>query len=117
MKGMCLIVVGLAFFMVYQTNPMGTLIIAGVILAGYVYIKSRKRGGPRRTGLFFGKGVRSMEESSPVNEIMTMLLVQQLLDKNRDNTKLSSKQSQEKDWNKRTKKLEQKKQQILSLLE
>ena len=117
MKGMCLIVIGLAFFMVYQTNPMGTLIIAGVILAGYVYIKSRKRGVPRRTGLFFGKGVRSMEESSPVNEVMTMLLVQQLLDKNRDNTKLSSKQSQEKDWNKRTKKLEQKKQEILSLLE
>lgn len=117
MKGMCLIVVGLAFFMVYQTNPMGTLIIAGVILAGYIYIKSRKRGGSRRTGLFFGKGVRSMEESSPINEVMTMLLVQQLLDKNRDSTKLSSAQTQEKDWKKRTKKLEVKKQEILSLLE
>ena len=117
MKGMCLIVVGLAFFMVYQTNPMGTLIIAGVILAGYAYIKSRKRGGPRRTGLFFGKGVRSMQESSPVNDIMTMFLVQQILDKNRD--KLSSSQSQEKDQKEKKEilELEQKKQEILSLLE
>ena len=117
MKGMCLIVVGLAFFMVYQTNPMGTLIIAGVILAGYAYIKSRKRGGPRRTGLFFGKGVRSMQESSPVNDIMTMFLVQQILDKNHD--KLSSSQSQEKDQKEKKEilELEQKKQEILSLLE
>lgn len=114
MKGMCLIVVGLAFFMVYQTNPMGTLIIAGVILAGYAYIKSRKRGVPRRTGLFFGKGVRSMQESSsPVNDIMTMFLVQQILDKNRD--KLSSSQTQEQDQE--ILELEQKKQEILSLLE
>ena len=116
MKGMCLIVVGLSFFMVYQTNPMGTLIIAGVILAGYAYIKSRKRGAPRRTGLFFGKGVRSMQESSPVNEIMTMFLVQQILDKNRD---LLSSQSQEKDQKEKKEilELEQKKQEILSLLE
>lgn len=112
MKGMCLIVVGLAFFMVYQTNPMGTLIITGVILAGYAYIKSKKRGSPRRTGLFFGKG-RSMQESSPVNEIMTMFLVQQILDKNRD--KPSSSQTQEKDLE--IIELEQKKQEILSLLE
>ncbi|MHA1372906.1 MAG: hypothetical protein ACTSR7_01285 [Promethearchaeota archaeon] len=115
MKGMCLIVVGLAFFMVYQTNPMGTLIIVAVILAGYAYIKSRKRGGPRRTGLFFGKGVRSMQESSPVNEIMTMFLVQQILDKNRDNCALTSSQTQEKD--KEILELEKKKQEILSLLE
>ncbi|MHA1191002.1 MAG: hypothetical protein ACTSP9_01745 [Promethearchaeota archaeon] len=116
MKGMCLIVIGLAFFMVYQTNPMGTLIIAGVILAGYAYIKSRKRGGPRRTGLFFGKGVRSMQEQgSPVNEIMTMFLVQQILDKNRDSRALTSSQTQEK--NEEIMKLEQKKQEILSLLE
>ena len=113
MKGMCLIVVGLAFFMVYQTNPIGTLIIAGVILAGYAYIKSRKRGSPRRTGLFFGKGVRSMQESSPVNEIMTMFLVQQILDKNPD--KPSSSETQEKDQE--IIELEQKKQEILSLLE
>lgn len=112
MKGMCLIVVGLAFFMVYQTNPMGTLIIAGVILAGYAYIKSRKRGSPRRTGLFFGKG-RSTQESSPFNEIMTMFLVQQMLDKNRD--KPSSSETQEKDQE--IIELEQKKQEILSLLE
>ena len=116
MKGMCLIVVGLAFFMVYQTNPMGTLIIAGVILAGYTYIKSRKRGAPRRTGLFFGKGVRSMQESSsPVNEIMTMFLVQQILDKSRE--KLSSLQTQEQEQDQEILELEQKKQEMLSLLE
>ena len=126
MKGMCLIVIGLACFMVYQTNPMGTLIIAGVILAGYAYIKSRKRGGPRRTGLFFGKGVRSIQESSPVNEIMTMFLVQQILDKNRDHHRIIvpasssySEQSQEKDQKEKKEilELEQKKQEILSLLE
>jgi hypothetical protein len=113
MKGMCLIVIGLAFFMVYQTNPMGTLIIAGVILAGYAYIKSRKKGGTRRNGVFFGKGVRSMQENSPINEIMTMFLVQQILDKNRE--KLSSSESQEKDQE--ILELEQKKREILSLLE
>jgi hypothetical protein len=113
MKGMCLIVVGLAFFMVYQTNPVGTLIIAGVILAGYAYIKSRKKGGSRRNGVFFGKGVRSMQESSQVNEIMTMFLVQQLLDKNHD--KLIQPQPREQDQE--ILKLEEKKQEILSLLE
>ncbi len=110
---MCLIVIGLAFFMVYQTNPMGTLIIAGVILAGYAYIKSRKKGSSRRKGVFFGKGVRSMQENSPINEIMTMFLVQQILDKNRE--KLSSSESQEKDQE--ILELEQKKREILSLLE
>jgi len=113
MKGMCLIVVGLAFFMVYQTNPVGTLIIAGAILAGYGYIKSRKKGGSRRNGVFFGKGVRSMQESSQVNEIMTMFLVQQLLDKNHD--KLIQPQPREQDQE--ILKLEEKKQEILSLLE
>jgi hypothetical protein len=112
MKGMCLIVVGLAFFMVYQTNPVGTLIIAGAILAGYAYIKSRKKGGSRRNGVFFGKGVRSMQESSQVNEIMTMFLVQQLLDKNHD--KLIQPQPREQDQE--ILKLEEKKQEILSLL-
>jgi hypothetical protein len=112
MKGMCLIVFGLAFFMVYQTNPVGTLIIAGVILAGYAYIKSRKKGGSRRNGVFFGKGVRSMQESSQVNEIMTMFLVQQLLDKNHD--KLIQPQPREQDQE--ILKLEEKKQEILSLL-
>ena len=111
---MCLIVVGLAFFMVYQTNPMGTLIIAGVILAGYAYIKSRKRGAPGRTGLFFGKGVRAMQESSsPVNEIMTLFLVQQILYKSRD--KLANSQTKEPDQE--ILELEQKKQEMLSLLE
>ena len=113
MKGMCLIVIGLAFFLVYQTNPMGTLIIIGVILGGYAFIKSRKRRNPRRNGILLGKGARSMQQSSSINDIMTMFLVQQMLENGRDKLTLSS--SQDKDQE--IIELEQKKNQILSLLE
>lgn len=77
MKGLCFLVIGFALIMSYQSNPLGTILMGGVGIVIYAFLKSRKNrasGG----GLIYRKGSASV---SPSQDLMTLLMVQAILDR------------------------------------
>ena len=80
MKGMCFLIIGFALIISYQSNPIATILIGGACILIYLFFKSRKNGNSRRgSGLLFRKG--SNPVSSPINDLMTLLMVQAILDR------------------------------------
>ena len=80
MKGLCFLVIGLAFVISYQSNPLGTIIMGGVGILIYAFFKSRKsRSLGRGSGIIYRKG--SASTSSPATDLMTLLMVQAILDR------------------------------------
>jgi 5-bromo-4-chloroindolyl phosphate hydrolysis protein len=53
MKGMCYIVLIIAFLMFYQREPIFTIIIIGIVAGLYLFFRSRKSSSRRRRGGFF----------------------------------------------------------------
>jgi len=85
-KGICFLVIGFALVVSYQSNPLGTILIGGVAMLIYIYIKSHKnRISGKSSGLLFQKGNATV--SSPTNDLMTLLMIQTILDRGsqRDN--------------------------------
>jgi hypothetical protein len=110
MKLLCYFVLILGLILFYQQNPLYAIIIIGVLLAGYLYIKSRKSrssGG----GLFgFMKGNPS-QQNPDMDNLITMVMLQQLL--NSSNTQ----NSREHEKNSEEEKIEKTKQEILELFD
>lgn len=110
MKVLCYFVLIIGLFLFYQQNPLYAIIIIGVLLVGYLYIKSRKsRAGGG--GLFgFMKG-NQPQQNADMDNLITVILLQQLLNSS------STQYSQEKKKNPEEEKIEKTKQEILELFD
>ncbi|MEJ2295992.1 MAG: hypothetical protein P8Y23_14645 [Candidatus Lokiarchaeota archaeon] len=115
MKGMCYIVLIIAFLMFYQREPIFTIIIIGIVAGLYLFFRSRKSSSRRRRGGFFSSitGRTDDRYERNIDEIITLMMLQQLF---------SEKSSQPKNDNLTTNKnseyakLEKIKEDILALL-
>jgi hypothetical protein len=85
MKGFCYIALFIGFFIFFQQNPVYALVIIGIIIGGYLYIKSKRSGS---TGGVFGlmKG-NPQQQNSSLDDIITLMMLQQLFDNT--NTQIS----------------------------
>ncbi|KKN27155.1 hypothetical protein LCGC14_0867480 [marine sediment metagenome] len=74
MKGLILVVLAIGFFMFYQQSPMYAIIIIGIFIAGYIFVKSRKSG----SGIGgFLKG-KTPQNNSNMDDLITLMMLQQL---------------------------------------
>ena len=108
MKGLCFLVIGLALVISFQNNPLGTILMGGVGILIYAFLKSRKNrtsGG----GLIFRKGATSV---SPSHDLMTLLMVQAILDRNSRHDRPPSSDGNAKDTE-----IERLKHEVLALFE
>lgn len=92
MKGFCLVAVVIAMLMFYQKEPVYTLVIIGVGLFFYLFYKSRKSGN----GLLrvFMSGNQTSQDRN-FDDLMALIMLQQLLSNNPQNSSASSKISEE----------------------
>jgi hypothetical protein len=113
MKGFCYIVLIIGFFMFFQQNPLYAVILIGIFIAAYLYIKSKRAGSSG--GVFgFMKGNQQQQNSS-FDDIITLMILQQLF-----NTPGSNSPARLNDTIKeksREEQIEQTKQEVLELLD
>lgn len=92
MKGFCLVAVVIAMLMFYQKEPVYTLVIIGVGLFFYLFYKARK-GGNGLLGAFMSGKQTSQDRN--FDDLMALIMLQQLLSNNPQNSSASSKISEE----------------------
>ena len=109
MKGLILVVLAIGFFMFYQQSPMYAIIIIGIFIAGYIFIKSRKSG----SGIGgFLKG-KSAQPNNHMDDLITLMMLQQLT--NNSNSRIEN--IDETRNNKHEEHIEEVKQKALALLD
>ncbi len=81
MKSLCYIVVLIAIVMYWQTNPVFTAILIGIFIAIFLLVRSKKSGSPRK-GLMRFFGGNSLEHESNLDDIITLMMIQQLSNPN-----------------------------------
>ena len=114
MKGLCYIVLIIAFFIYYQQNPVFTLVIITIGLGIYVYFKSRKSRSSSGIFTFFSKHSPS-NQNNKLEDFITLILLQQTLQSfnSPNNKKKNASEKMIKD----EEKIEIVKQEVLALLE
>lgn len=112
MKGMCYIVLIVAFLMFYQREPVFTIIIIGIAVGLYLFFRSRKSSSRRRSGGFFSAitGRTNDQYERNIDDMMTLMMLQQLFSKKTPQPKNENLTSDE------HAKLEKIKEDILALL-
>ncbi len=104
-----MVVLAIGFFMFYQQSPVYAIIIIGIFIAGYIFVKSRKSG----SGIGgFLKG-KSAQPNNHMDDLITLIMLQQLT--NNTNSRLDS--IEERDNNDHEKHIEKIKQETLALLD
>lgn len=79
MKGLCYIVLIVAFLMYFQQDPVFTVIIIVIGFGAYLFIKSRKKL-PSRSGFFsFFSGKVPQQQDNKMDDLITLVMLQQLL--------------------------------------
>ena len=84
MKGMCYIVLIVAFLMFYQREPIFSIIIIGIAIALYLFFKSRKSSSRGRRGGFLSAitGRENDPQEKNIEDLITLLILQQLFSEN-----------------------------------
>jgi hypothetical protein len=112
MKGMCFLVIAFALIFSYQSNPLGTILIGGGGILIYALFKFRKsKNTTRRRGGIFRKGIGS--NSAPIEDLVSLLVVQNLLGKSSQTVQDTIPQSSVQKKNE----IEQMKQEVLALFD
>jgi hypothetical protein len=79
MKGMCYIILIVAFLMFYQREPVFSIIILGMIVGLYLFFRSRRstRRGKSKgiLGSFLGG---NQYQENQMDDLITLMMVQQL---------------------------------------
>lgn len=82
MKAMCYLVLLIGFFMFYQQSPIYAVIVIGVIMVGYLYIKSKRSQSKGGSGfLGFMKG-NPQQDTRNYDDLITLMMLQQLIGTN-----------------------------------
>lgn len=112
MKGFCYIALIIGFFLFYQQNPMYAIVIIGIFIGVYIFYKSRTSTSGNGPMSFFAG--RTSHQDTKVDDLITLMMVQQLMNSNNNSGKNKSiRHSQDEE---RIEKIEQTKQEILDLL-
>ncbi len=77
MKSMCFVVLIIAFFMYYQTNPVFTIVIVVVALGIYIFYKSKTSGSGSGISRFLSGGA-PQQENRNMDDLITLVMLQQL---------------------------------------
>ncbi len=112
MKGFCYIALIIGFFLFYQQNPMYAIVIIVLFFGVYIFYKSRTStsgNGP----MSFLAG-RTNHQDTKVDDLITLMMIQQLMSSNHNSGNNDPIRRSEDE--KRIKKIEQTKQEILDLL-
>ncbi len=108
MKALFYIILIVGFFIFYQQNPLYAIVIIGIFIAGFIFIKSRKSGSGGGFSRFLsGKG---NQQNSNMNDLITIMMLQQLIGDSRP-------REHENERNVREEQIEKTKQEILDLLD
>jgi hypothetical protein len=111
MKGYCYIALAIGFFMFYQQNPMYAVVVIGIFIVGYIFVKSRRKGSGSGVSRFLsGKAPQS---NSNIDDLITLMMLQQLT--NNSNSELRRVEEQTDDEHERY--IEKVKQETLALLD
>ncbi len=99
--------------MFYQQSPVFSIVILFIFIGAYLFFKSRKRGGMpgHRAGLFFSG--RQPYQSTNVDDLVTLVMLQQLFDKPNGNNSAHSQGT----LNNKEEEIDKTKREILQLLE
>ncbi|MFX1320793.1 MAG: hypothetical protein ACFFBZ_15120 [Promethearchaeota archaeon] len=79
MKSICCVVLIVVFLMYYQTNPVFTIIIVVVALGIYIFYKSKTSGSGSGISRFLS-GRTYQQENRNMDDLITLVMLQQLLD-------------------------------------
>jgi len=109
MKILCFIIIGIAFLVFYQQNPMVCLIMIILILGGYIFIKFRKAS--LKQGLF-GKYFKKNSPNTANNteKILTYILLDKYFSTDVSNIESKNSISSKNEY------IEEQKQKVLKLL-
>lgn len=117
MKGMCYIALIIAFLMFYQREPIFTVVIIGLAIGLYLFFKSRKsssRGGGRGF-LSALTGRANNQQERNIDNMITLMMVQQLFSDNSSKNLSSNTKQFEKKENSHQKEMKRIKEEVLSL--
>jgi hypothetical protein len=80
MKGICYIILIVAFLMFYQREPIFTIIIIGMIVGVYLLFKFRKfsTNGGNRGFLSNIMGNKNRDQDRNLDDLITLMMLQQL---------------------------------------
>ncbi|MEJ2252362.1 MAG: hypothetical protein P8Y97_22215 [Candidatus Lokiarchaeota archaeon] len=107
MKFLCFIIIGIAFLIFYQKNPISALILIIVALEGYILFKVR--GKSKRKAIFkYLMGNVNLSGVNNVDKFLTYLILEHYLPS-------SDKGPQVNHSNSKKQKIEQQKQKVLNL--
>ena len=115
MKGMCYLILIVAFLMFYQQEPIFTIIIIGIAAGLYLFFRSRKSSSRRRSGGFFSAitGRTNDRYERNIDDMITLMMLQQLFSKKTPQPKNENLMTND---NSEPAKLEKIKEDILALL-
>lgn len=111
MKGYCYIVLIIGFFVFYQQNPVYAIVIIALFIGVFLFFKSRKSSS-RRFGFFSGKSAQHQE--SRIDDLVTLMVIQQLLNTNSQDSDTRVYNDSERD---RKQQIDKIKQEVLNLLD
>ena len=81
MKATCYLVLIIGFFIFYQQNPFYAVIIIGIVIGGYILIKSRRSQSGGTGFLGFMKG-NPQQDTRNYDDLITLMMLQQLIGTN-----------------------------------
>ena len=115
MKGMCYLILIVAFLMFYQQEPIFTIIIIGIAAGLYLFFRSRKSSSRSRSGGFFSAitGRTNDRYERNIDDMITLMMLQQLFSKKTPQPKNENLMTND---NSEPAKLEKIKEDILALL-
>ncbi|MFX1364520.1 MAG: hypothetical protein ACFFCE_19440 [Promethearchaeota archaeon] len=82
MKGLCYIILIIGFFIFFQQNPVYAIICIVLFIGVYLLFRSRSLSSSRGV-LGFLTGNHSQQDSR-INDLITLMMVQQLLNSHND---------------------------------
>jgi hypothetical protein len=99
--------------MFFQQNPVYAVVIMGIIIGGYLYIKSKRSGSSG--GVFgFMKG-NPQQQNDSLNDIITLMMLQQLF--NNPNTQNSERYFLQSEKEGKEDQIDQTRREVLELLD
>lgn len=116
MKGMCYIILIVAFLMFYQREPVFSVIILGMIVGIYLFFRSRRstRRGKSKgiLGSFLGG---NQYQENQMDDLITLMMVQQLFQNSNKSANLD--RQDKPPISEKEKNIEKTKKEILDLFE
>ena len=114
MKILIYFVLIIAFLMFYRTQPILSIILVIIFLALYIYYKSRNGRNSSNHNAFFSG--RQSQNNGRVDDLVTLVVLQQMFDKPTSNKVDELRSNQEKS-HKQEEQIDKIKHEILELLE